>query len=313
VDNNCDGRIDEGIGRYYLCSASNQCGSGETCNAGRCTCDADMDCPIGNVCSGGFCTPQCFAGAGECQNSSVTTCSGGNAACTVTALNNEQNETCNGLDDDCDGAIDEITDDGYLGVEDDWVFVDRTGQPDFYIYQYEAVRPDSIDSDGGILDARACSKPDAIPWTSVNRAEASAACVAAGARLCTETEWEAACEVGASGTVWAQSSPASYNAGICNDVENYTDPDDAVVWPTGDGGNACAADHPDGYIYDMSGNVSEWTNTQVTNNGNNYYRVRGGNYTSFHQATACDFDFVLTVPTFANADLGFRCCADAIP
>jgi formylglycine-generating enzyme required for sulfatase activity len=211
--------------------------------------------------------------------------------------------------------VDEFTDDTYLGVQDDWVFVDRTGSPDFYIYQYEASRPDSVSDDGGNLDARSCSKPNAIPWTSINRADAAAACTAAGGRLCTQGEWQAACNVGAGGTVWAQTSPATYNAGVCNDVENYGDPDDAVVWPTGSG-NACYAQTASGTagrVYDLSGNVSEWTSSTASSNGNTYYRVRGGNYTSYGPATACDFSFVLAVPSFANADLGFRCCADAIP
>src|SRR5690606_19094013 len=109
-------------------------------------------------------------------------------------------------------------------------------------------------------------------------------------------------------TLWSFASNAStYQAGICNDVEHPRNSSEPSAWPTGDGPQ-CYTDSSEGEIYDMSGNVSEWTSTIANVNGNQYYRVRGGNYTSYGPATACNFSFVLDVPTFANADLGFRCC-----
>jgi formylglycine-generating enzyme required for sulfatase activity len=209
------------------------------------------------------------------------------------------------LDNNCDGQIDETTPAAgnlFSGVADAVVFVEN-GSSDFYIYQYEASRPDAADDEAGVSDSRSCSKQGVPPWTSVNQAEAAAACSAAGMQLCTQTQWELACRAGNTGNVWSYASGAtSYSAGVCNDVEH---PDNTgAAWATGSSAQ-CAAD---GEIYDMSGNVSEWTRTQVVSGGDTYYRVRGGNYTSYGPATACGFSFVLDVPTFANADLGFRCC-----
>jgi hypothetical protein len=59
--------------------------------------------------------------------------------------------------------------------------------------------------------------------------------------------------------------------------------------------------------------VAEWTGTCITVLGKNYCRVRGGSFLSKGPATACNFSFVLNVPSFANFDLGFRCCSSAAP
>jgi len=126
--------------------------------------------------------------------------------------------------------------------------------------------------------------------------------------LCTQQQWELACRAGESGEVWSyDANPDEYDAGKCNDVEHPSGP--GTAWPTGSSAE-CASD---GEIFDMSGNVSEWTSTRVTSAGSEYFRVRGGNYTSYGPATACGFSFVLGVPTFANADLGFRCCGTDPP
>jgi hypothetical protein len=69
------------------------CGQGTTCQAG--------------VCSGGACTPgdSCTAGFGICAEGTRTCDSSG--AWTCSPINTPQPETCNGLDDNCDGQIDE--------------------------------------------------------------------------------------------------------------------------------------------------------------------------------------------------------------
>jgi formylglycine-generating enzyme required for sulfatase activity len=66
-------------------------------------------------------------------------------------------------------------------------------------------------------------------------------------------------------------------------------------------------------IWDMSGNVAEWTGSCVTVLGKQYCRVRGGSFLSQGPAAACGFSFVLDVPSFANFDLGFRCCSSVAP
>ena len=68
-----------------------------------------------------------------------------------------------------------------------------------------------------------------------------------------------------------------------------------------------------GGVYDMSGNVSEWTSSQAMYNGASYYKVRGGAFNTMSGGTRCAFDFVIQTPSYEYNDLGFRCCADAAP
>jgi formylglycine-generating enzyme required for sulfatase activity len=124
-----------------------------------------------------------------------------------------------------------------------------------------------------------------------------------------------ACRAGVNGAkVWSYASNrTTYTADVCNDVEHTDNATTPEVWATGSGAN-CYTPSAQGNIFDLSGNVSEWTSTQfVSAGGDDYYRVRGGNYTSYGPATTCGFSFVLDVPTFANADLGFRCCGPNPP
>jgi formylglycine-generating enzyme required for sulfatase activity len=189
------------------------------------------------------------------------------------------------------------------------------------MYAYEAARPDATGSNAGIGDSRACSKPGRLPWTSANYADARAACAAirdsAGQpmRLCSSSEWESACLAGGSGSPrWSYAtSPATYVAGTCNDSNSTA----GGPWPGGTngsgGGNQCYSTWSGNRIYDLSGNVSEWTSTLVTLGSQSYYRVRGGNYQTFPLGTACGFNLVLEQPTFQNFDLGFRCCSSNAP
>jgi formylglycine-generating enzyme required for sulfatase activity len=72
-------------------------------------------------------------------------------------------------------------------------------------------------------------------------------------------------------------------------------------------------------LSDTSAIVSRpgYTGTTAVNLGwaliNTYYRVRGGSFTSPPGGTTCEFDFDIVPPTFANTDVGFRCCFDKKP
>jgi hypothetical protein len=122
VDNDCDGLIDEGVGGSPCmntvagvgsCPGLTRCNGAagvscegkmpmrETCNYQDDDCDGVIDNGfpgLGNVCS---------AGVGACQRYGVVRCTADGSAtqCSVTA-GAPVAEKCNGIDDDCDGVID---------------------------------------------------------------------------------------------------------------------------------------------------------------------------------------------------------------
>jgi hypothetical protein len=98
-------------------------------------------------------------------------------------------ETCNGLDDDCDGVVDNGHATGMMAGQE---FVTVNGVT---IMKYEASRPDATAAGQGTDAGWACSRPGALPWTNVTWPQAQDACEAIGARLCTEAEWEYTCSL----------------------------------------------------------------------------------------------------------------------
>ncbi|MBU1239146.1 hypothetical protein KJ865_05495, partial [Myxococcota bacterium] len=120
VDNNCDGNIDEGLGQTTcglgVCSHTvENCVSGavQTCNpmqgAGTETCNGDDDDCDGLVDEG--LTQSCYNGGAGTDG--VGVCHGGTSICTAGSWGScvgevvPSAETCNNLDDNCNGSVDE--------------------------------------------------------------------------------------------------------------------------------------------------------------------------------------------------------------
>ena len=67
----------------------------------------------------------------------------------------------------------------------------------------------------------------------------------------------------------------------------------------------CRAVWPDGDVFDLSGNMQEWTNTAQ---GSGIYEIRGGSYNDVENGRTCDFNFVVGNTSFRFPNTGFRCC-----
>jgi hypothetical protein len=278
----------------------------------------------------------CSAGVGACARSGTIVCAASKTAAVCSATPNPAaatDEKCNGIDDNCDGQIDERAPAAGTvclvggvpvackGLIDPMVRVSSST----WVYQYEASRLDATSSSPGGRSDRACSKPGVLPWAEVTQAQAAAACAAvlssAGTpmRLCTAAEWQASCQ-GPSAATWSFSAtPNTYLAQVCNDVNlSAATP---AAWPTGTvsatatGNNKfCYTDWASaGRLVDMSGNVAEWTSTPASTSGATLYDIRGGSFSSAPNATACAASADLAPADFASPTLGFRCCSDAAP
>ncbi len=228
----------------------------------------------------------CEAGVGACRQTAEARCAddGASVVCEAVPLlpPTDVDDDCDGVDDDCDGRVDE-------DFEDAWV-----ERPGYAIFAFEASRQGS---DG----ARACSQRGAEPWTNLDLAGARAACAEAGARLCTDGEWTAACSAGG-----AFPYGDEYDPEACNGGEHDVDPEAPGLQdgplPTGEM-EGCEA----GGVFDLSGNVKEWTEDEVEG----LHPVRGGGYDSNVPAgLTCEQRGDLRPSEFRGRNLGFRCCSD---
>ncbi|MCK5805881.1 MAG: SUMF1/EgtB/PvdO family nonheme iron enzyme, partial [Lentisphaeria bacterium] len=236
-------------------------------------------------------------------------------------------ELCNNLDDNCNGLVDEVFDPlGVIVMSDTWVQVGSgitssgVWVGSFRIDAYEASRPDADAINVGSADHLACSNPGTMPWRSVTRPEASAACLAAGKRLCTEDEWQRACEgdgpFGASYTSYPYG--VAYDLYACNgwdyDFDCTVPNDHFVLYPTGnDYGCPLATDTclSEFGVYDLSGNLQEWTSTLLSS-GPDHYGVRGGTYESPPGELTCQSASIAFNDAIRLPSLGFRCCQDLL-
>jgi hypothetical protein len=165
----------------------------------------------------------------------------------------------------------------------------------FCIDRYEASRPDATWTDPGSDSSRAVSAAEVIPWQVAENAIAKEACVAAGKRLCTPTEWRLACE-GPDRTAYSYGN--NYDPSACNGIDAF-DEDDFHLSPTGQF-ERCTNQWG---LFDMNGNL--WEHVA----GGTRMTVRGGAYNCSDSETyhRCNY-----IPgNWEPAALGFRCCLEA--
>jgi len=322
----------------------------EVCNGKDDDCDGDTDelWPVGE---------SCCIGTGECRRCDGTlkcSTSGSSVVCTgVTVVNPSEvpEVSCDGVDNDCNGTVDDIHD-----ITLNPYIVKMPFSEPAYVFSYEASWPGSTGKSQGLKGTYACSQPDVLPADSITWHEARRACCywnrampdsglpdagpdagpcivtdeeiisgsvtrPVGWDLCLEEDWEYVCANG------LPDSPApphdfpygnDYDDGICNGA-GY----DAGVIPAGTLGS-CVSMWPDaGGIYDLSGNVKEWTASYrttlyepvfdadgglVAEIPRHYISARGGGYSNAYDGLSCTFDSALYPSDAWYSDLGFRCC-----
>ncbi len=191
ADNDCDGRIDEA-----------------------------QEPNLGNLCSNGM--------QGVCGTTGTFACNTTNrdlaAVCNAPAGGAMAAETCDGLNNNCNGIIDDGATLGNLTGQE-WVTIPRST---VQIMKYEASRPDALVANQ--LQTHACSTAGRLPWTNVTYGQAETACTSVNARLCTEAEWQQMCTPS---TTYPLAGPAT--AGLTDFV--FIEAEDAFANTTIGGSN----------------------------------------------------------------------------
>lgn len=180
-----------------------------------------------------------------------------------------------------------------LRCDADMVLAPRPGGGCVCIDRYEA----SQGSNGGQADCAVSAQP----WNLVTLAEARDACVRVGKRLCTGSEWKLACQGGQADRTYPYGS--SYDGSACRDWNNGQASNPYVT------GSATRCEGGVAGLFDMVGNVAEWTDS---GDGTDLATgvVRGGSFASQDQPSCLAES--TTAVTSQLIYVGFRCCADGV-
>ncbi len=137
-----------------------------------------------------------------------------------------------------------------------------------------------------------------IPQTNISFYRAKKLCEGEGKQLCSEEQWEKACK-GPMDLKYPYSNV--WDASKCN-TQNSDGTKRAIV-PSGTY-KACVS----GYgVYDMSGNVMEWTNSVFSSQDTSDKVVKGGSFSKPDWATRCAYRYNM-LPNSTSNEVGFRCC-----
>ena len=162
---------------------------------------------------------------------------------------------------------------------------------------------------------RAVSRAGVVPQAHMSMVEAKRACSASGKRLCKAPEWKTACR-GPENTKFPygnerqanvcvdtnRTSPVNKLHGGEHSARTMNDPllnqQDNTLATTGE-----AAQCTNGYgVYDMVGNIHEWTDDGS---------FRGGYYLDTEMnGDGCEYRTTAHSPIYYDYSTGFRCCAD---
>lgn len=160
-----------------------------------------------------------------------------------------------------------------------------------------------------IENGRANSESGLAPEVSVDFATAKAACESAGKRLCTSTEWVAACK-GAGNKAFAFQESADEPASIkekCDVARTENNTPGSLPSLTG-AHPECKTEGLN--LFDMVGNLAEWTigpnGTAIASGAPFYFDIE----ISGCAAQTTDPGEPTIDPGTKSTDVGFRCCRD---
>ncbi|MCB9547088.1 MAG: SUMF1/EgtB/PvdO family nonheme iron enzyme [Myxococcales bacterium] len=158
-----------------------------------------------------------------------------------------------------------------------------------------------------------CSLAGVRPWHTVKWEDADAACKAIGWRLCSSAELVRTCG-GEEGFTFAYGG--TFQAGKCNVREAFR-PEGAETASEAPTGYFTECESPSG-AFDVNGNLWEWTNDrdEADSRARQYQGAGWRTIAQRHQDAnqACGTETLLrgfSAPSFANRDVGFRCCRSA--
>ena len=181
LDNDCDGVLNENVGNFGVACAS----------------DDGLPPPGHGACR--------TTGTFQCNGLNATACTAVKANCAI--LPGGCTETCDGVDNDCDGLVDETFNaPGTNAANFVKPAVTKIGT-NLWTYTYEASRPTSTNQAPGsgngfwtsapagqTLDKTpACSAPGKIPWFNVTPQEVTQVCQQMGGAICTRAQFQTAC------------------------------------------------------------------------------------------------------------------------
>ncbi len=286
LDNNCNGQTD----------GSSQCTLCDPANPRECSSDQGI----------------CSKGIRLCEDNMPGACVDPD---TQEPVQEPEEEVCDGLDNNCDGVVDNMPNSSAAGTACPdrcpfgMVLVTDAQQRAYCVDRYEASRPDATASSAGTQETYAESQPGVLPWTGLTIEQAQNACrgsqgspIRARKRLCLLREVEFAC---AGADAEAYPYGAAYDGARCNGLDAGVLAA-APTGPTADGADQdfaqCVTSRPTEGIFDLSGNVAEFVVQ------GNLPRLFGGSFQSGMADLACGTS--ADGAGQSGAHIGFRCCFD---
>ena len=276
----------------YGGATGGRCPRGEDCDTDTGICELDPSCNHGGA-TGGSCPAgqECVRAAGLCTLESEIdhdedgySMDEGDCDDDDPDINPDAAETCgDNVDNDCSGH------DAFCDPPADAVEIDG-----FFISVHEASRSDATAASPGTDNEDAPRFiAGVLPWTEITWTQADEACSRVSMRLCTEDEWERACDgvEGEGGDAYCYGD--DYDEPTCN-TEGFG------ASTTGSHGDCVTGEE----VYDLTGNVWEWT-------GDIEARAESRGGSSFEGRSALCSREGGTRPGFSSLRIGFRCCVSA--